>query len=62
MDAKQLLEEYNIVEGILPTYDVIGTIIEDKKGFNILDSDGMIMLNNSYPSLKQLLKALVDNL
>lgn len=50
-------------EGILPPrYEILGTIIEEKGTFNILDKDGQRMLVKNYPSLKQLLTDLAANI
>lgn len=62
-NIKRLLEQYNeLQEGLLPTYQVLGTIIEEKQGFNILDENKEKMLVKNYPSLKQMLLDLADNL
>ena len=64
MSAKELLEEFNkLEEGLLPSsYEVVGTIIEEKGTFNILDSKGQRLLVKNYPSLKKLLNDLADNM
>ena len=62
MSAKELLEEFNkLDEGLLPpSYEVVGTIIEEKGTFNILDSNGQRLLVKNYPSLKKLLNDSAD--
>ena len=62
-NIQKLLEEYNkLEEGFLPTYQVLGTIIEEKHGFNLLDENNQKMLMKNYPSLKQMLLDLANNL
>ena len=51
-----------IVEGFLPTYEVEGIIIHDKHGYNILNDKNVKMLDKSYPSLKQMLLDIANNL
>lgn len=58
----EISELNKLIEGFLPTHEVVGTIIEDKHGFNILDPEGVKMLNHSYPSLKMMLQDIVANL
>lgn len=78
MEVRKLVEEFDELEnanlkevakklnkkaeGFLPTYDIIGTIIEDKKGYNIVDNENKKMLIKSYPSLKQMLLDLANNM
>lgn len=53
----------DIAEGLLPPkYDILGSIVEEKGQFNIVDADGVKMLNKDYPSLKQMLLDLANNL
>ena len=60
----KMLEEFNkLEEGLLPpSYEVVGTIIEEKGTFNILDSKGQRLLVKNYLSLKKLLNDLADNM
>lgn len=64
MSAKELLEEFNkLDEGFLPpSYEVVGTIIEEKGTYNILDEKGQRLLVRNYPSLKKMLNDLADNM
>ena len=58
----EITELNKILEGFLPTYEVEGIIIHDKQGYNILDENNVKMLNKSYPSLKQMLLDIANNL
>lgn len=57
-------EKEKVDEGFLPpSYDILGSIIEEKDGtYNIINTDGQKMLNKNYPSLKKLLLDLAANL
>lgn len=58
----EITELNKILEGFLPTYEVEGIIIHDKHGYNILDDKNVKMLDKSYPSLKQMLLDIANNL
>lgn len=63
MNIKELNEQFRLLnEGIFSADKVIGTIIQDKDGFNITDEHGQKMLIKSIPSLKSLLRQLADNM
>ena len=49
-------------ESLLEKQKVLGTIIQDKDGYNILDDKKEKMLLHSYPSLKKMLQDIVANL
>lgn len=51
-----------VQEAFLPNYEVLGTIVQYKDGFNILDDNKEKMLNKNYPSLKKLLQDLANNM
>ena len=51
-----------VQEAFLPNYEVLGTIVQYKDGFNILDDNKEKMLNKNYPSLKKLLQDLASNM
>lgn len=56
-------KEEELDEGFLPTYEELGTIIETKNGFNLLDPNSkQKMLIKDIPSLKDLLNKLAENL
>lgn len=76
MSIKEIVEEFEKMEnienaakvlsakqeGFLPTYEVVGTIIEEKGTYNIMDAEGHKLLNKNYPSLKKMLNDLADNM
>ena len=51
-----------VQEAFLPNYEILGTIVQYKDGFNILDDNKEKMLNKNYPSLKKLLQDLANNM
>lgn len=55
-------DKKSVQEAFLPNYEVLGTIVQYKDGFNILDDNKEKMLNKNYPSLKKLLQDLANNM
>lgn len=49
-------------EDFFNRYKTIGTIIQDKDGYNILNDKHEKMLNKSYSSLKRMLMDIASNL
>ena len=63
MNIRELNEQFRqFDEKLFSTDKVIGTIIQDKDGYNITDEHGNKMLIKSIPSLKSLLRQLSDNM
>lgn len=63
MNIRELNEQFRQFDEKLFSPDkVIGTIIQDKDGYNITDEHGNKMLIKSIPSLKSLLRQLSDNM
>ena len=63
MNIRELNEQFrHLDEKLFSTDKVIGTIIQDKDGYNITDEHGNKMLVKSIPSLKNLLRQLSDNM
>ena len=63
MNIRELNEQFRqFDEKLFSTDKVIGTIIQDKDGYNITDEHGNKMLVKSIPSLKNLLRQLSDNM
>lgn len=63
MNIRELNEQFRqFDEKLFSTDKVIGTIIQDKDGYNITDEHGNKMLTKSIPSLKSLLRQLSDNM
>lgn len=63
MNIRELNEQFRqLDEKLFSTHKVIGTIIQDKDGYNVTDEHGNKMLVKSIPSLKSLLRQLSDNM